>query len=600
MVSNEFNYSSELEHFTAEAGRITHLFPKPLLINNTYSLFFAEIGKDIFYFSKIPATTDTGNRCALFIEKYFGQFQPRHLYYEEAGHLINDSRTDSTEFLEGEFAYDRYWNEMVTDQEKIERHFETIPYFAILQDWFNLQFKNQVADKQQPTRSTDVLNGQRRRWIRSLHQRVAKYLDDTKITGKIPISFISAEHAHELMLFRDWLSSRLTTADGSSPSDGPFTYNPYTNKYALTERKVPFIGDLLHTRNIPDDVLDAYYHLTPQPTHRNQVPENYIGDLSHHNSPFYISLNGAYHLTHYINLLDAKIDDGYFQRLDIPKQQVDQALREYGQAFVSAYYSFEQYLSDKLGMFSSEKDKENFIYQIASGNVFIPGGYPESHGPGVHLLSGWPAAGAEGGRFYRAWYLILEHSQRFEPFFRPHPTSNAAPLMNPISAIIQCLYDTGIHAQQTTSLYSNKDENGIRDIFLHPLNTLGNGNFTASPETYNNHGKTDICIKDANGKTIFVAECKIWSGPKHFLEAINQLIDRYVHWNLKHAAILIFVKNPNFTRILTQIKETAASHTKFVAELPVKYDTSFPMTFHQSADEDRQFTLEIMAYPFHN
>lgn len=59
------------------------------------------------------------------------------------------------------------------------------------------------------------------------------------------------------------------------------------------------------------------------------------------------------------------------------------------------------------------------------------------------------------------------------------------------------------------------EEEQLRNLILANLNSLFKG--TANGECFRKHGKTDICIEYEN-RSAFVAECKIWSGIKNFLE----------------------------------------------------------------------------------
>jgi hypothetical protein len=46
----------------------------------------------------------------------------------------------------------------------------------------------------------------------------------------------------------------------------------------------------------------------------------------------------------------------------------------------------------------------------------------------------------------------------------------------------------------------------------------------AGGELFNGDGKTDILVR-VDGRNVFIAECKIWNGPKNFNDAIDQLSD---------------------------------------------------------------------------
>ena len=62
--------------------------------------------------------------------------------------------------------------------------------------------------------------------------------------------------------------------------------------------------------------------------------------------------------------------------------------------------------------------------------------------------------------------------------------------------------------ERKPSLYEGKDEEGLRDVFVAMLETRFEG-ITATGETFNHCGKTDILLKYAeDGTNLFIAECK--------------------------------------------------------------------------------------------
>lgn len=77
-----------------------------------------------------------------------------------------------------------------------------------------------------------------------------------------------------------------------------------------------------------------------------------------------------------------------------------------------------------------------------------------------------------------------------------------------------------VSMEKTARTFSKLLEEELRDIILSNLNTHYQG--TASGETFNKVGKTDIYIPFEN-KAAYVAECKIWHGSKKFVEAVDQL-----------------------------------------------------------------------------
>ena len=67
--------------------------------------------------------------------------------------------------------------------------------------------------------------------------------------------------------------------------------------------------------------------------------------------------------------------------------------------------------------------------------------------------------------------------------------------------------------ERSPSAFASMDEEALRSHFLVQLN--GHYEGQATGETFNYEGKTDILIR-ADGKNIFIGECKFWSGPRSF------------------------------------------------------------------------------------
>ena len=93
----------------------------------------------------------------------------------------------------------------------------------------------------------------------------------------------------------------------------------------------------------------------------------------------------------------------------------------------------------------------------------------------------------------------------------------------------------------------------MRDVILSNLNTHYQG--TASGETFNKVGKTDIYIPFEN-KAAYIAECKVWHGNKKFIEAIDQLCG-YTTWRDTKTSLVIFNKdNKDFRALLDNINNS--------------------------------------------
>jgi hypothetical protein len=140
--------------------------------------------------------------------------------------------------------------------------------------------------------------------------------------------------------------------------------------------------------------------------------------------------------------------------------------------------------------------------------------------------------------------------------------------------------------------FRDMGEEDLRSHFLVQLNGAFHGG--ASGETFNFQGKTDILIR-VNGRNIFIAECKFWTGEKGFLETIDQLLS-YLSWRDTKAAILIFNRNAGFSAVLTKIANAAKTHKHFKRDLGRSDESTFRYVFSQPTDKNREITLTVLAF----
>lgn len=104
----------------------------------------------------------------------------------------------------------------------------------------------------------------------------------------------------------------------------------------------------------------------------------------------------------------------------------------------------------------------------------------------------------------------------------------------------------------------------LRDLILFVLNANYEG--AARGEVFNGDGKTDILL-DWQGRNAFIAECKIWRGPKKFAEAIDQLAG-YLVWRDTKAALVLFIRQANATAIVESADKTIRDHPLFRSATP--------------------------------
>ncbi|MDE6669681.1 MAG: hypothetical protein K2K26_08375, partial [Muribaculaceae bacterium] len=163
--------------------------------------------------------------------------------------------------------------------------------------------------------------------------------------------------------------------------------------------------------------------------------------------------------------------------------------------------------------------------------------------------------------------------------------------------ILQVLRGIGRSFETKPKNYIGKDEEGIRDAFLPVLETHFES-CTATGETFNMSGKTDLLIRHTDGSNLFVGECKFWKGAKHLSEAIYQLFDRYLTWRDTKTALIIFVKQDDITDIVKKINETCKCHEYFIKYVKSQEENSFSYIFHLPGDQNRQIFLEVIVFHF--
>ena len=172
--------------------------------------------------------------------------------------------------------------------------------------------------------------------------------------------------------------------------------------------------------------------------------------------------------------------------------------------------------------------------------------------------------------------------------FKPEPEISD-PDYNEILQTIDLLSRT---IERSPSTFANMREEAIRDLLLVSLN--GHYERSATGETFNSEGKTDILIR-ADGRNVFIAECKFWEGPKALRAAIDQLLG-YLTWRDTKAALLVFSKNKDFTAVLNSVAKAVSEHPSFKRELRKISETHAQYLFRQKHDPDRELYLAVQSF----
>lgn len=163
--------------------------------------------------------------------------------------------------------------------------------------------------------------------------------------------------------------------------------------------------------------------------------------------------------------------------------------------------------------------------------------------------------------------------------------------------IKEVLYNVGRAIERKPSIYLEKQEEDLRDIFLLFLETRYDS-ATGVGEAFNKKGKTDILLKySKDGSNVFVAECKFWRGQKKLQEAISQLLGYLTHRDSK-TALIVFVDQKEFTSTITTLKKEVRNHQYFHRFISDTYEHSFSYEFILPEDSKKIIQIEIMLFHF--
>jgi hypothetical protein len=146
--------------------------------------------------------------------------------------------------------------------------------------------------------------------------------------------------------------------------------------------------------------------------------------------------------------------------------------------------------------------------------------------------------------------------------------------------------------ERSPAAFEKMEEEHLRFLFLVPLN--GHYDGQATGETFNFDGKTDILIR-VQGRNIFIAECKFWTGPKGLTKTVDQLLG-YTTWRDTKTAIILFNRNKDFSAVLDQIRPTIEAHSQFKAFVSRPSETQFRFVLKQPNDSTRELLLTVLAF----
>lgn len=172
--------------------------------------------------------------------------------------------------------------------------------------------------------------------------------------------------------------------------------------------------------------------------------------------------------------------------------------------------------------------------------------------------------------------------------FTPEPTW----AMEQYEQALKIMQDMALVMERSPAAFKSMNEEALRQHFLVQLNGQFEGKATG--ETFNMEGKTDILLREGD-RNVFIAECKIWKGPKAFGEAIDQLLG-YATWRDGKAAILVFNRGVDTSTVLTGIDATAKAHPNFKRQINWPHESGFRYVLSSKGDANREIILTVLVF----
>ena len=158
--------------------------------------------------------------------------------------------------------------------------------------------------------------------------------------------------------------------------------------------------------------------------------------------------------------------------------------------------------------------------------------------------------------------------------------------------ILKIIHDVGKQFERLPSTYAGKEEEHLRDHMLLILEPNFEG--SATGETFNKSGKTDILLRH-EGKNVFIAELKFWRGGKAYLDTISQLLS-YLTWRDSKSAVVVFVKNKEFSSVLETVKEATLEHENCLGFVSEQEEGWLHYRFHINKDKNREVKVSVMLF----
>lgn len=163
--------------------------------------------------------------------------------------------------------------------------------------------------------------------------------------------------------------------------------------------------------------------------------------------------------------------------------------------------------------------------------------------------------------------------------------------------VIDFIWRSGITMEKNDTLYNNKNENGLRDALIAPLQTRLNS-YTVTSESQRKSGRTDILLKHINGTSEIIGECKIWKRVGLVHEEVTQLLKTYLTVRDRRAVLVYFVTKNEFTTIFKKLCLQVSTHDNCIKKIKDRKEFRVSYKFNLPDDKKVEIELELMAFHF--
>ena len=206
----------DLKKYDLTTANVWPYFPEPKFDGSEYRIYEGATGNNRFQYFKVYQKSNAGKLCKQFVEKYYSKNEKRIEYYDEGEKLIEACKIDAIDKVIGLDAYLKYWNDCLTENDKLINNIYSIQHFEALKEWFNLTVEKHIQKNETHYLNEDVENADIEQYKESIADSVSKYLKQSERTGERKFSAISKVKANELIKFYYWIKEQNEKAPNNS------------------------------------------------------------------------------------------------------------------------------------------------------------------------------------------------------------------------------------------------------------------------------------------------------------------------------------------------------------------------------------------------